>query len=479
MKDCPRCHSANLPDALSCARCGGDLPAGGSGGALPSMPVPRTGIPNNPTNTPTGSAPIRVTLPGQQRAEASSEGEPQEGIPSHTALAVGAVVLLSCLVAPIAVAVFSGLGMALALLHHAADARRRPLEAYGTAVPKGLEAALGFLRRPDGKVVLFILMLAVAVFLAPKVVFGLAGAAALVTVLHLLDALHKPAERAMNWLNDREEAMRQIMTPLLKPAVSLIVSALASFPAVWFLVHQQRVIRLPWGRAGEVLVAGGAVTVAVALNLLWWRFRAAQGSRGNEGKGGAVLLCAVTALALAAVSAAVQLAALIRLPLVADRWLLNGLVLGLASAGGLMVWLRNYLVRTESNDAEASTWPASAWAALTASISGWLLCRAAAIDLAQGGVSPVAAVGLLSLAVWFAGSRALLAWVRRDHPGVVREWVMVFLCGMASVYVVFFGGWFGGLWGGIASCYVAVRIWQEGARLLREGHPPASSEANA
>jgi hypothetical protein len=473
MKDCPRCTAPNPADAASCARCGAALPPEvtahlAAQASQPPTSPPPPGILTGASSSVSGATPIRVSLPVQQPSSPASEPEAPEGIASHTALALGVVVLLSCLVAPIAVAVFTCLGVVLALLHHAAEARRRPLEAYGTAAPRGIEAAVGFLRRADGKAVLVLLMLAVAIFLAHKVVFGLAGAAAVLTALHLLDVLHKPAEGVMCWLDNREDGMRRALSPLLNTRASLLISVAAWFPALWFLAQQQRTLRSLWGGAGEPILAGGVVLAGMVAVLIWTK--AVRGPRpaDGEGQGGLVLVCAAVALALVVICSTVQVFTILGLALVADRALLNGLIFGMVPAVGLIFWLRNYLARAMSLQEETGTWPASAWAAVTVSVSGWLLWRAGAIDLGKAGPAPVAAVGMLSLAAWFTGSRALLACVKRDSGVVVNEWVMVFLCTMASLYVVFCGSWFGGVWGGLAACYAAVLIWKEGARILRQ-----------
>ncbi len=417
----------------------------------------------------TGGQPIRVTLPAQ-KAPSPSPPEPgpepeEDRLTPQTGLVLGLVVALALLVASLPTVVFFVLTCVLAILHREIVQPEKPLEEYGRIIPERVERLFQRLRHPDGRLILLVLLLAGAVYLAHPIVFGLAGAAALITALYLLDWLDRPAGAAMNWFSRHEDAWAASLRVLLRPVAC---HALAILAAVLLLRHLAGVF-LPRFMANRTVYAWGISGAAGVLLLGRMLARGSGWRRSPEGTRSLArdtLLLSTVVLILGLVGAGVLIALRIRIPLLADPLEWNGVGLALLPALALAYWCGSHLRRKREAIDETSTWALSALAALILAGTGFLLTRA--LQLEDRGLIRPGSAGLFALILvgWLFAARLLVGLARGGPEQKTPEWARVHLATMASLLVAFFMAYFGDVWGLGLSVLPIIGIWK--ARRKRE-----------
>jgi hypothetical protein len=545
MNRCPQCQAENPEAARFCSHCGKAIgtpppglppsapgesarppgavsPAGGEtkaedekgrDGASPAEKGPAVALVKG--QTPDGSSapvgeiqsapsgtPIRLVLQKVETPPPAAE-EPEEesgGIPPQTGLVLGVVIIIGMIFATLPTVVFTFLICVLALLHRELAREPKPLEDYARLIPHGFEQLFHRIGRPDGRLILSLMFLAVAIYLAHPIVFGLAGAAALLTALFLLDFLDRPATSALNWLSKHEDAWGERLKAALKPERCHVLAALSLFPFVYYLA----MVFLPerwapvvpfgprfggrswWMAITDVLdtlpafayrLGFAAGVVAVLLILMWRQLRQPAKAGGEPGRGLArhTLHISTLTILMGVGCAAIQMAREMKIPFLAEAPEWNGLCLGALPVLGLGLWFRGYLARQKdpatrpgpspetkavnpksdtvpaagqgsppaANRAEepvheSVTWHCSGLAAAMTAATGFLLWRALDLEKRGLGQGGGAALFAVMLVGWFVLARFLLSLVRPRPHAPTPEWAAVFLAVTASAMLCFF-----------------------------------------
>lgn len=189
-----------------------------------------------------------------------------------------------------------------------------------------------------------------------------------------------------------------------------------------------------------------------------------------------VLAGAMAGLSLVVLATCVHVFGLLRIPLVSEHWHVNGLIAGGIATIVLVGWLRRSLKRPLSESGDATSSAGAAWAAVTASVAGWLSWRAAAPVADHATTSAVGVLMILSVGAWFAGTRMLLAWFRGGAHGQMDLWGVVFPAITAGSLAVTWGAWFGGVPGALTGIAGSVWLWRWLSRVSFREKPAAELE---
>jgi hypothetical protein len=371
-------------------------------------------------------------------------------------------------------------------------------------VPQAVEKLSSRLARPDGKLILSVLLLAVVLFFVPSIVFGLIGAGALVTALFLMDWLDRPITRAMNWLNGQEDAWAGRLRAVLEPDRCHLMAALSLAPVLYYLAGEflpRRLSPALYYRAG---LAGGVAVGLLVLMGIQSRRDVRTSTDLSHRFARRTLLISTLALLLGIGCTSIQMTRRMKIPFFAEGMEWNGIWLAAIPAIALWFWHRGYVRRQGEKFRavtpalnpiatgqpaplpapsvvgpplsppapadETGTWRFSGLAALITVGSGFLLWRA--LDLQNRGWADTGSTALfaLMLVAWFLWAKLLLSLVRSGPGGQVPEWTLVYLALMVSLFFCFFMVHFGGPWGLAAALLPVIMIWRETARLLKP-HP--------
>jgi hypothetical protein len=425
-------------------------------------------------------------VPEQAAAEA---GDNQERIPPLTGLVLGLVALMGVLFCTQPTVVFFLLGCGLVLLHRDLVVPARPLEEYARFLPAQLESLFRRLCNPDGKVVLAILLLAVAVFLAPQIVFGLAGAVALSTGLYLLNCLDRPAEDLMRWLSARERAWAGWAGSRLDPGRALALGVLSCGPPLFCLAGVFLPRRFTPALSYRIEIAGGLVCLLLVLAFLG-RTGSAKPDLGRHDRSGRrTLFFATMALSLALCCVGIQIARRMKIPFLTEALEWNGLWLGLFPSVALWIWWSGHRARwgrtrddsaaPTGSEAEAGTARYSALGGVMAAGVSALLWRAGEVEKSTWTEAGGVALSVVAVVGWWGLSKLLLGLVRAGPGARLPEWTMVFLAATVCMVFCFFMVQFGGAAGLVAAVYPMVMVWREAARLMRQFQPASESPSTA
>jgi hypothetical protein len=410
-----------------------------------------------------GSKPIRVVLPTQQASPPSPVPvEPEleeERITPQTGLVLGLIITVALLAAALPTVVFFVLACVLAILHREAVRPEKPLEDYARIIPERVEQLFHRLGHPDGRLILLVLLLAAAVYLVHQIVFGLAGAAALITALYLLDWLDRPAGVAMKWFSTHEEAWAGSLRAWLNPVACHVLAIVSLIPILNYLAAVFLPRNLPGTPSWVWGISGGVVLVLFGLRLLRKRGDSRTGEQAQE-PAQDTLLVSTAALILGVVCAAVMMALRLQVPFLADPLEWNGLGLAFLPALALTFWCGRYLHRARGEAGETSTWRFSAIAALILAGTGFLLARA--LQLEDRGLVRPGSAGLFAfiLVGWLFAARLLVGLTRSKSEHRIPEWTTIYLATMASLIIAFFMTYFGGLWGLVLAVPPILGVWK-------------------
>jgi hypothetical protein len=439
----------------------------GSPGA-PSLGGPAS----EPASAPPSAAtqPIRVVLEkGSSESKAAtdeSSDAPPTRVSPQTGLVLGLTVLAAMLFCAQATVGLSLLACLLVLLHRDLIHPEKPLEAYAQLVPQRVEKLFQHLRQPDGRSVLVLFLLAVALVLVPRIAIGAVGAAALLTALSLLNWLDQPAETLMGWFADREESWREGLGPRLGPSWALALAAVSLAPPLHYLFGALLPARLPQGLRFPTALAAGSVLLLLAFLFLIQNQLGRAGAPRPSSVESQTLFLANVALSLTLCALSVQMGQDLGLVALPKQPLWLGLGLAVFPVGALWTWWRGY--RTRSSQGESATWRyACVPAALTAVLS---VVAGYTRDLKPAPLGSLAS-GVWFLVVlggWFVGARLLIGLVRSRPGGPVPEWTIVFLAVILSMMLCHFLMRLGEAWGLVLSVYPLILLWREAARVLRQ-----------
>ena len=417
----------------------------------------------------TGGKPIRVVLPAPQTPAPPpppSAGEPEaeeERLSPQTGLVLGLIVAGALLVATLPTVVFFVLASVLAVLHREVAQPEKPLEEYARIIPEKVEQLFHRLRHPDGRLILLVLLLAGAVYLVHPIVFGLAGAAGLITALYLLDWLDRPAGAAMKWFSAHEEGWAASLRGCLRPTLCHLLVIVLLIPLLRHLAG----VLLPRSLASNPFwlwgCSGGPALVLLGL-LLFRRPGPELADAGARTISRDTLLVSMAALMLGVTCACVLMARRMRIPLLADPLEWNGIGLAVIPVLALGYWCAGYLKRAGAAGGEIPTWRLSAVATLILVGTGFLLSRA--LQLEDRGLVQAGSAGLfaLILAGWLFAARLLAGLARGGPADPLPEWAKVHLATMASLVIAFFLVYFGGVWGLVLAVLPIVGVWKTSTR---------------
>jgi len=398
-------------------------------------------------------------------------------------LLLGLMILLSLLVSAQGVVCFFLLACGLAMVHSLLSGPGRTLEDYALIVPHWIDRLAAKAKAPDGRLVLGILFVAAAVFLAPHILFGLGGAAALLASLRLLHALERPATRLWGWGDALGRSWARWVRERLGAAPAAVLAALSAAPTVWLLAGVVVAPRTGAWRYGQI-----GVTAAALLALMAWLLRpvgrapTAGPVQESLALGRRTLWVSTVAISLALLVTGIQVTRRLGIPFLTGRLEWNGIWLGLAPAAALWIWWRGYHKRmgpvapadTGEPLAERESWKASTLAAAAAALLVFLQERALVLDKPGVGAAGVSLVLAGLTVVWTAAAWLLLHSGRTDDSVPVPEWAMVQALVLLSSMVCFLGVFLGGVWGALLAIVPVLRFWQEAARLMRRSRAPAS-----
>ena len=433
-----------------------------------------------PAQPAASKSPIRVILVEKKEpaaAEAADE-EAEGGVSPQTGLVVGLVVVVGMVFATLATVVFFLLGFTLALLHRELSRPQRSLEEYAGLVPERVGQLFQRFNHPDGRLILAVLLLAVAVFLVPSIVLGLAGAAALVTALYLLDYLDRPAAGALDWMKTCEDVWAGRLRAWFNPDRCHLLAVLSLFPAVCYLAAVFLPKRLAPALYYRVGLAGG-ITVALLVSMGLRMRREAQPTPLTAlALAARTLLVSTVLLMLIIGCTTIELTRQMKIPFFTEGIEWNGIWLAVLPVGILCLWRRSYIAKQNDRDSgnEQDTWRFSSLSAVTAVVSAFLFWRALQLQARGWGEAGSTALFAMMLAGWFALAKLLLSLVRTGPEGKVPEWTMVHLSTMACLILCFFMVYFGGPWGLAAAIFSAIMVWTEAARLSKGYREPAVDE---
>jgi hypothetical protein len=479
----------------------------------------------SPPSSGTTKSPIRIVLEKSEAAPPPAEPaeEAEEGVSAPTGLVLGLIILVGMVFATLPTVVFFVLACVLALLHREWSGRQRTVEEYASLIPAQAGRLFQRFHKPDGRLILALLLLGVALFLVPWIVFGLAGAAALVTALYVLDFLDRPATSVTAWLEACEQTWADRLKTVLQPDRCHLLAVLSLFPLVYYLASvflPMRFVPAVYWRAG---LAGGVV---VACLVAWASFlRPGAGASRNRWPGlpAQTLLVSTVVLTLGLGCASILMTRQMKIPFLAEGMEWNGIWLAALPAVALWIWHRGYAFRqrhcpegtgaelapgnssalrstptapapasasksgtetplaqsqvTPDSGPEFETWRFSGLTALMTVGSGFLLWRALTLQNQDWGNVASAALFTIMLVGWFVLAWLLLGLVRASSGPRFPEWMMVHLATMVSLILCFFMVHFGGAWGLAAAMVPVVLVWREARRLVKK--PPNAAEPHS